>query len=227
MDNLFKTILTIHIISGSVGLFTGTINLLRKKGDRNHKLIGKIFAYAMLLAGFSSLALSIMHTNVFLFITGVFTVYMVSTGYRYLYLKMLGNNEGPKMLDWVITIAMLLAGLVFIALGIERLVDKNNFGIVYIVFGLIGLGFVTKDFNNYRGKLKEKNYWLLAHLQRMIGAYIASMTAFFAVNFKYFPVEIPEFVVWLLPSAILGPLIYKWSTKYSVKLKPFVDNENK
>ncbi|MBK9024161.1 MAG: DUF2306 domain-containing protein [Saprospiraceae bacterium] len=65
MDTLFKIFLIIHIIGGSVGLITGTINIIRKKADKNHRLIGTIFVYAMITAGFSSLVLSILHTNYF------------------------------------------------------------------------------------------------------------------------------------------------------------------
>lgn len=217
MNTLFLTFLILHIIGGTVGLFTGTINLVRKKGDKKHKLVGKFFTYAMLTAGFSSLVLSIIHPNNFLFMVGIFTLYLVGTGYRYVYSKMLGSEQNPTIIDWTITVGMLLAGILFIGLGISNLIARNNFGIVLIVFGIIGLRFVIADYNNYKGKGKEKNYWLLAHLQRMIGGYIAATTAFLVVNAHYFPVILPSALVWLLPSIILTPLIISWSKKYEVK----------
>ena len=55
MDIVFKIILTLHILGGTVGLIAGTTNLVRKKGDKKHKLMGKIFAYGMYIAGFASL----------------------------------------------------------------------------------------------------------------------------------------------------------------------------
>jgi len=225
MDNLFKIFLILHIIGGSVGLFTGTINLVCKKGVKNHKLIGKIFAYSMLTAGISSFVLSILHVNYFLFMIGVFTIYLVGTGYRYIYLKMLGRDQRPKILDWAITIGMLLVGLLFIGLGIRHLLAHNNFGIVFIVFGTLGLRSAKTDFDNYRGKLREKNYWLLAHLQRMTGGYIAAITAFLVVNAKYSPVVLPSVLVWLLPTVILTPLIISWTKKYKVKIKAVDTNE--
>ena len=217
MSILFKTFLTLHIIGGTVGLFTGTINLVRKKGDKKHKLIGKMFTYAMLTAGFSSFALSIMHSNYFLFMVGVFTIYLVGTGNRYIYLKLLGTLQRPTIIDWTITAGMLLAGLLFIGLGIRDLVGHNNFGIVFIVFGGLGLRFVKTDFDNYKGKFEAKNYWLLAHLKRMTGGYIAATTAFLVVNAQYSPVVLPSIVVWLLPTVILTPLIISWTKKYEVK----------
>ncbi len=98
MKILFNTFLILHILGGSIGLLTGTINLARKKGDKNHKQIGKIFAYSMLTAGFSAFVLSILHHNYFLFMVGIFTIYLVGTGYRYIYLKMLGSNQKPAFI---------------------------------------------------------------------------------------------------------------------------------
>ena len=217
MDIVFKIFLTLHIIGGAVGLLTGTFNLVRRKGDGRHRLVGKIFAYAMLTAGFSSLVLSALHPNYFLFMIGVFTIYLVGTGSRYVHLKMLGRDQKPTTLDWLLTTGMLVAGLLFIGLGIRHVLAQNNFGIVFIVFGVLGLRFVKTDFTNYKGTPKEKNYWMLAHLQRMTGGYIAALTAFLVVNAKYSPIDFPPILVWLLPTVILTPLIISWSRKYKAK----------
>ena len=48
MKIIFAVFLILHILGGSVGLITGTINLIRKKGDKKHKLLGKFFIYSML-----------------------------------------------------------------------------------------------------------------------------------------------------------------------------------
>lgn len=225
MEILFKTFLVLHIIGGSVGLFTGTINLVCKKGDKNHKLVGKIFAFSMLTAGLSSFILSIILQNYFLFMIGVFTIYLVGTGYRYIYLKMLGSDQIPTILDWIITTMMLLAGFTFIGLGIYKIFLLDNFGIVFMVFGILGLRLVKTDFNNYKGKFKTKNYWLIAHLKRMTGGYIAAITAFLVVNSKYSPIVLPSVLIWLLPTAILTPLIISWTKKYKVKIKQIETSE--
>ena len=219
MNVLFNIFLVLHIAGGSIGLFAGTLNIVRKKGGKNHKLIGKVFTYSMLTAGFSSFVLSVLHPNYFLFMVGVFTIYLVGTGYRYNYLRLLADTQKPKIIDWILTIGMLLAGLLFIGFGIKHLMANNTFGIVFIAFGGLGLNAVRIDFANYSGKIKAKNYWLLAHLQRMTAGYIAAITAFLVVNSNHSPIQLPPFVVWLLPTVILTPLIFIWSKKYKVNLK--------
>ena len=214
MDQLFTFLLIIHIASGGTGLITGTINLIRRKGDSLHNRLGRIFTNAMISAGGTAIVLSLLHPNYFLFIVGVFTLYMVSTGYRYIRLRLEGIDNDPKTLDWVLTGSMGIAGLCFILFGGWQLYMKINFGIVLLVFGLIGILMVRTDLQNYKGKAAERNYWLLAHLQRMTGAYIASLTAFLVVNMDRLPSFIPGILYWLLPTAVLTPMIIFWSRKY-------------
>lgn len=218
MNTIFKVFLILHIIGGSVGLFTGMLNILRKKGDKNHKLIGKLFFVAMLTTGISSLVLAYIHLNYFLFMVGVFTLYLVGSGQ--LYLKHQQQDKlDSKLIEWIITILMLLAGLLFVGIGISTIIKSNLFGLVFITFGSLGLFFVRQDFRNYNNKTTLKNYWLVGHLQRMTGAFIAALTAFLVVNAKYFPNQIPSFAYWLFPTVILTPMIIKWSRKYEVRKK--------
>jgi uncharacterized membrane protein len=41
--DIFRFILALHILGGSIGLISGTIVLILKKGDKIHKKIGSIF----------------------------------------------------------------------------------------------------------------------------------------------------------------------------------------
>ena len=217
MDTLFTFFLIVHIVNGSIGLIAGTINLLRRKGDSFHRRVGLIFVVTMLLTGSSAIVLSFLHPNHFLMIVGVFTIYMVSTGYRYIRLRLTEVDNDPKALDWFLTGLMGIAGIIFIGFGAMQLIAQEMFGLVYLTFGVIGLFFVRRDLMNYRGKVAARNYWLLAHLQRMIGSYIAALTAFLVVNANNITPVIPGFVYWLMPTAILTPLIILWSRKYEVK----------
>jgi uncharacterized membrane protein len=218
MNQIFNIFLVLHIIGGTLGIASGTINIVRKKGDKLHKNVGKIFLYSMLTAGFSSLILAIMHPNNFLFIIGIFTVFLVGTGRRYLSLKGLASGQKPHLVDWLLTIMMLIFGIFFMGFGLFFLIKNELFGIVYIVFGVAGLRYVLKDFNYYRGqKITTKNYWLIEHIGRTMAGYAASLTALLVVNSAYLSF-IPNVLLWLLPTIVLVPLIVFWSRKYVVKI---------
>jgi hypothetical protein len=167
----------------------------------------------MLINGFSGFIMSGIHWNPFLLVVAVFSIYMVGTGQRFLSLKKLDKGQKPKAIDWILTITMILFALFFIVYGVSLLINHINFGIVLLVFGMISILMARKDISVYKGNVKEKNYWLLIHIQRMIGAYIAALTAFIVVNNHF----LPGIIGWLLPTVIFTPLIFYWSRKNAIK----------
>lgn len=205
----FDILLYAHIAGGGISLLLGFLILCLKKGDNRHRILGKFYFYSLLSASTVALPMSCLHPNYFLFIVSVFTLYMLLTGKRYLQ-KRLPNNV--TYIDWLITSLMAIFGTAFIGFGCYHLLTSNLFGIVFIVFGAISYLFVYQDTINFIGKSTIKNYFLTTHLQRFIGSYIASTTAFLVVNNSL----LPGVVAWLLPTVITVPLIIKWSRKHAV-----------
>jgi uncharacterized membrane protein len=214
MGLTFKILLIIHIIAGSIGLLTGTINIVRAKGDKPHRLVGKYFFIGMIINAVAGFIMSVMHQNLFLLIIAVFSFYMTAIGQRFLDLRRIDKGQEARKIDWTISITMILFAIFFIVYGLALLVNNNNFGIILLVFGTISILMAKKDISIYRGNIKHRNYWLLIHIQRMIGAYIAALTAFLVVNNTY----LPPVAAWLMPTVILMPLIFYWSKKNAVKL---------
>jgi len=212
MENLFIPLLIVHIISGSVSLLSGLANIIRKKGDGAHKQVGLVFVVAMLVASFSALAMSVLKENLFLFTIGFFTIYMIGTGVRYLKIKRRVIAKRVKWNDWILSVLMFFFGSFLIFKGIVMLTHINWFGTVLCVFGGISIMMVSQDIINLRGNSKYKNFGLLTHIQRMIGAYIASVTAFLVVNIDF----LPGAILWLLPTFLMVPLIIVWSNKFKI-----------
>ena len=156
--------------------------------------------------------MSVLHTNYFLFIVGVFTAYMLVSGRRYITIKSVND---VKKIDFMMAIIMFLFGLAFVVFGIFKLVCNNNFGIVLLVFGAISFVFVAQDYKNFISINLDRNTYLRSHISRMVGAYIASVTAFLVTN-NYF---LPSVIAWLLPSIVLVPLIIIWISKFAPKTK--------
>ncbi|MHA4894007.1 hypothetical protein ACXZ1K_04590 [Pedobacter sp. PWIIR3] len=209
--DLFNLLLTLHITGGAISLITGAVVILLKKGGKLHKIIGLIYFYSLLLASLVSFPMCFLHPNLFLFIIGVFTSYMLLTGIRYQ--KKTGSGS-VNVYDWMLSTIMLFFGSGFIVLGAINLFNGINFGIVLLVFGSISLAFVLQDWRNYKGKSPIRNFGLTTHLQRMIGSYIAAATAFLVVN----NTVLPSILAWLLPTVILSPLIFWWTKKYLVRI---------
>ena len=209
MSAIYTVILSIHIVSGSISLFFGTINMLLNKGGKTHRKVGRVFVSCMMLTGISALIMSQLKPNPFLFIIGVFTIYLIGTADRYS--KPLKGK--PHLIDWVYSLSMFVFADIFILWGIVSLFQGNPMGSVMLIFGGVGLFGVYKDFINFRGKNSQKKHRLLTHIGRMVGAYTATITAVLVVNASVLPAKIPLFLYWLLPTIILTPISFYWIQK--------------
>lgn len=211
-ESFFNALLALHILGGTVGLICGTLVFSLRKGNKPHRILGKIFIPGMLIAGFTSLFMAVIHPNTFLFMVGIFTIYLVGTGARAISTKRPLANQP---LDRLLQLGMVISGLSLGYLGTMGVVNGNNFGIVYMVFATIGLLMVMQDFKSSRITNPDKKAFLRLHLQRLGGGFIASATAFLVVNFRNLPDWLPVWVLWLLPTLIISPLISHYSKKHT------------
>lgn len=203
---LYQSLLFLHIAAGSLSLFTGGLNMILPKGGKRHRKIGRLFVAGMMLNGGSALFMAQIKPNPFLFIIGVFTIYLVGTADRYIKL----SQQKPLLIDWVYTLGMFVFGSIFIIWGVITLTKSDGMGAVMLVFGSIGLYSVYQDFNNYKGEAARRNYRLLTHIGRMVGGFTATVTAVLVVNAQYIPLYIPAAIYWLAPTLIFTPLSIYW-----------------
>lgn len=208
---IFNILLIIHIATGMLSLGLGLYVLTAKKGDNVHKKVGNIYFIAMMVNSITAIPMSYLHPNLFLFLIAVWTLYMLLTGKRYLSLK---SSLDIKNKDWLLLTISAAAAIVFLFLGINLLINKNSFGIVVISFALLMTMMVVQDYMNYKGKSKIKNFWISTHIQRMVGSYISTTTAFLVVNNTF----MPDVIAWLLPTIVFTPLLIRWVKKWEVRL---------
>ena len=214
MQLLFTILLVIHIAGGFTGLISGTLAASVKKGSRLHNFAGKWFFVGMLTASLAALVLSNLpgHHNMFLFSVGGFTLYMICSGYRFIFLNRQLKHKPVSFSfpDYSIFLFGLCFSLFLIGIGISSLFQKDSFGIVPGVFGMICIRFVYLDYVMLFRNTEMKKIWLPNHITRMMGALIASYTAFLVVNIHFQP----TWVIWLLPTVAGTVFIYYFRKKY-------------
>ncbi len=214
MPSFFQILLGFHIAGGFAGLLCGTISAASKKGSNLHKTAGKIFFWGMLMASVAALILSNLpeHHNIFLFAVGGFTLYMICSGYRIVFLKRLFKTGSTSftVLDYLISLFGLCFGFFLVYLSISNIYEGNNFGIVPGLFGIVCMNYARMDFKMLFQKLSIKEFWMPNHISRMMGAMIASYTAFLVVNLKIQP----AWVLWVLPTLIGSGLISYFLRKF-------------
>lgn len=213
MEEMIKILIYIHAFFGGIGLITGIGSIVVKKGGSQHKKMGKIFSYSMIISSLISLFVARMpnHENLFLFLIGVFTIYMVLSGNRALTLKSKLKKKA-NVVDNLISGTMLLISIVMTVIGIIGILQKSDNSILYIFFGGFGIFMCIKDFKTFRTFTKNKNAWIKNHIGRMVGALIASITAFIVAG-----LHIGTILAWITPSIIGTVYIIYWSRKFKSK----------
>lgn len=214
----YSIILGMHITAGFTALFVAPVAMAVKKGSKTHRLWGKTYFWAMLGVFITSCIMSVMKQNIFLGMVGVFSFYHVATGYRSIYRKKANGLKDIKFVDWVIISLSGLFSLGLVVLGALVLIKNHwhGLGLVALVLGLIGVRSSVLDVVFYMRKDYHKENWMYNHMSGMIGGYIATLSAFSAVNFTF----LPDAIRWLWPTVIGVPLLIIWIRKYKNKKKP-------
>ena len=211
MEEAIKILIYIHAFFGGIGLLAGLGSVATRKGSATHKKMGRLFSIGMVSSALISMPISWMpnHTNVFLFLMGLFTIYLVISGNRAL--KYVREVKAERM-DLMISGSMFVFSCIMLFIGTYSLLKQWNSGILYLVFGGFGLFLTLIDFRFYRNKTKKKNAYLVVHIRKMSGAFIASITAFLVAG-----IGLKSLMFWLLPS-ILGTIyITYWRLKVQGK----------
>lgn len=210
MDAFF---LYVHIAAGFTALVIGLVAMLAPKGKNLHNKSGLIYFWAMVFVAITSTIISLRSNpiNLFLLVTGIFSFYLIFTGYRSTIIK----NKAPQFVDKLVTAAMLCTTLVMLGLAAYDWFNGNgNLTIILGIFGSIGGVLAIADVLVYRNGLDHPREWILRHLGRMLGAYLATFTAFAVTNLMAWMAPI---YLWTLPPT-LGTVGIIWATRYYRKV---------
>ena len=213
-EYVIPLILRLHVLSGMIALAVAPLAMVVHKGGNWHRRWGKVFFYSMMGVCATAIFLAIVHPqNFWLALVAVFSFHMVASGYRSLHLKKLHEGLKPATTDlWLHGLAgavnggLLIWGLSHLLMG-----QKDTKAILFSVFGLIGTGMVLLNLQRFYKRKHDKREWFFAHITGMLGGYIATVSAFSAVNLTMIK---PVWLQWLWPTLIGAPLIAILSAYY-------------
>lgn len=208
IEKVTRILIYSHAFLGGIALFSGMISLIAKKGKIIHRKSGKVFVFSMLSSALTALIISILpnHESAFLFSIGVFSSYLILTGYRAISYK---SKNVTLTIDKIISWTMIVLAFLMI---FYNPIFNNKVNIVLTVFGIVGLFLSIRDLILYKNTDRLTAGWLKLHLGKMIGGYISATTAFVVVN-DFFP----SFYGWFIPGIIGGFYITYWMNKLKNK----------
>lgn len=209
--------LVLHITGGIIGLLSGSIAMVYRKGSRGHRAAGNVFGVSMLIMGLCGSILAVMKHQLDNTFGGLITFYLIatawSTGRR--------RDQQTNLLDWgaLVFAVVLGCGMItlgtFVALGEAAKQPGVPLG-MYFFMGAIPRLAATGDLRMLvRGGVSGTPR-LARHLWRMcFGLFIAS-GSFFLGKQGFFPAAVRKLYL-LVPLAILPlVLLIYWLARVSL-----------
>lgn len=203
---MLNAILFLHIMAGLLALGMAGTALATSKGSVWHRRAGRAYVLSMLVVTLSTLALVVIRPNLFLLVIGIFSFYLVFTGWRAAILR----DGRPRWQDHGAGAVMAGTGLFMMAYGLAGLWGGGNAQpVILVVFGTIGVTMAVSDWAEWRSGPVIGKARIVRHLTRMLAGTIATITAAVVVNISF----LPALVTWLGPTALITPLIFWWTAR--------------
>lgn len=223
MEKLSNILIILHVVAGFTAFFLGPVAIFSDKFGKAHRTTGRIFSIAMTMVFITAVVVSIYKSNTFLFMVAMFSFYSVVSGIRILKLKTLGSKKKAKWYDWAIHGIFFTTCVGFLIFA-GYLINQYGFIPLAILSGLFALGgfaSVRTNLKPFFRAVQPKNFWLDYHRANMIGAYIATVTAFSAQQMHF----MPFLLQWTWPTLVILPLSTYFNRKYrSVKKEVVLPN---
>ncbi len=202
---MMQILLPIHILAGTIALLCAALAVISEKGKKLHVLSGRTYFWCMVAIFLTAIPMSIITSNIFLFLIAIFSFYLAFAGMRFA-----RNRKGvATTLDWIIVSLMILSGVGMWILAAIYFTNNNSQYIPLLVFGFLAIALGYADFKSHKNKTAIGKERLSRHLTNMMGGTIAVITAVLVVN-----VDLePAWVWWVLPTLLITPVIFWWNVK--------------
>ncbi len=198
-------LLPIHILAGTIALLASAFAICSEKGKKIHITAGKTYYWGMVGIFLTALPMSIVTSNVFLFLIAFFSFYLAFAGRRFAQ-----NRKGIALIvDWIAVGLMIAAGLGMWVLAVFYSIENNSQYITLTVFGFLAISLGYTDYKTYKRQEATGKKRIARHLSNMMGGTIAVVTAVLVVNVDIEPV----WIWWVLPTALIVPFIVWWNFK--------------
>src|SRR6266536_2049746 len=207
MISLVKALALLHVAAGFTALVVAPIAMATLKGGPTHRRWGTVYYRAMVVVALSAIVLGVVHPNLFLTLLAVFSFYTAFSGYRAVARRRV-DAKRPDLVGWAMAILTLAASGTLVLLGLSQPTEAwRRIGVVAVVLGSVGIMLAARDVAAMSRPPVDPMAWWYAHMTRMLGSYIAAVTAFSVVNFAVLPLT----ARWLWPTVIGTPLIVLWT----------------
>ncbi|MGF1650002.1 MAG: hypothetical protein ACFCUN_06095 [Hyphomicrobiaceae bacterium] len=214
---LFKILVGLHIVSGTIGLLAMWGPIFTRNGSRLHKSWGKVFIVSMIVTGAVAVGISIcsliepLQTHPFsddpvlirglfgwmMMYLGILTVALAWHGYRALKTK---RDPAARRSDHLtLGLQVLMGASALLCAGYGFAIDQA----IMVGVAVPGLAAAILNAASIVERNPPHNEWLVQHFRASIGAGISVYTAFFAFGaVNWFPALAFNPILWAIPTVL-------------------------
>lgn len=180
MGSVLTTLLVVHIAGGAIGLASGLVAMIARKGGPQHARAGTWFFGSMMLMATSAAILAAVEPDKLSLLSGVLTGYLVFSSWR---TARRGKNRA-SFADWAaLGVALACCGAYAQGAAAASAAPSGTSdgfpAAAFLAFGaLAGLGIVT-DLLTYLRPTPAYRSRIARHLWRMCVAYFLAATSLF------------------------------------------------
>jgi uncharacterized membrane protein len=170
----FSPILLVHICTGIIAVLFGSVALLVRKGGHRHRLTGDVFAIAMLMMSASGAYMSFWAWQQVNILAGLFTFYLVSTGWLTVIRKPKATGRAE--------VGLMLLGLAIVIIALTFALNASHGkgeAPPYVIFGSVALLSTSGDVRMLIRGGVAGGQRLVRHLWRMCFALFIATASFF------------------------------------------------
>jgi hypothetical protein len=208
----FLPILSLHITGGTLGILSGAVAVVLRKGTRRHAIAGQVFVVAMLVMSSCGTFLAIVKSQPGNVLGGTVTFYLVATAWR---TARRPEKSAPGLFDWAALLFVLVLEAVFLTSGVKAL--RSPTGAIwgyppalYFTWAGVVLLFITGDVRMLaRGGIFGVHR-VARHLWRMCFALFIASGSFFLGQQKVMPAAIQGSPFLFVPAFLPLLLLIFW-----------------
>ncbi len=181
-------ILLFHICGGTLGVLSGTVAILLRKGARRHAIAGTVFVISMLAPGASGAYMALLKMQPGNILGGAFTCYLVARSWIAAKRKQISIN----ILDWGALLFVSTLTIVELTLGLEAATSPTGikYGYPagpYFFIGSVALIAASGNIRMLMRRGISGMQRIARHLWRMCFAFFIASASIFLARARLFP----------------------------------------
>ena len=211
METIADGLVLFHICTAIVTTLMGLGTVFSKKAMYDHKTLGKVYYYGMLVTIVSAFIIICFpeHMNIHMLLVGFFSLYFTLMGFRAISFKNLEITKSVKRADRLMVVGLGVISIFMSIYGVWTWVSGDNWGIILLVYSLFGYVNVWYDHKYLSSDFSRPYEWVKIHSTKMIASFIGAVTAVMVTQLS----DLLGLWAWFIPSVLGIGYMWHWVIK--------------